>query len=165
MWEIRCTPGRRPGAFGLHPTSGMKSRKTAAPRANVIRAPSDVLEVLDRVLDRGIVIDAWLRVSVVGLELVDIDARVVVASIRTYVLDSDSIAGQGMVARPDPTRAPAKRPAAPKARRSRARRRVSPARPKVMLHCAEGCTFLRASTKSPVRCPSDRTRTCAVSAV
>jgi len=61
----------------------------------VVRAPSDVLEVLDRVLDRGIVIDAWLRVSVVGLTLVDIDARVVVASFRTYVLEGDTIAGQG----------------------------------------------------------------------
>jgi len=143
----------------------MKARKTGAPRVNVIRAPSDVLEVLDRVLDRGIVIDAWLRVSVVGLELVDIDARVVVASIRTYVLDSDAIAWQGIVARPDATRAPAKRPAAPKARRSRARRRATPARSKVMLRCADGCTFLRASAKSPVRCPSDRSRVCAVGAV
>ncbi|HET7343947.1 MAG TPA: gas vesicle protein GvpJ, partial [Methylomirabilota bacterium] len=54
-------------------------------RRAVVRAPGDVMEVLDRVLDRGIVIDVWLRVSVAGLQLVDVDARVVVASIKTYV--------------------------------------------------------------------------------
>ena len=143
----------------------MKPRRITSPGGNVIRAPSDVLEVLDRVLDRGIVIDAWLRVSVVGLELVDIDARVVVASIRTYVLDSDAIAGQGMVARPGITGTTAKRPAKRASRHRRTRRRAAAPRAKVMLRCAEGCTFLRASARSPVRCPSDRSRACAVGAV
>src|SRR2546423_2278004 len=97
----------------------MKPRKTAVGPRNVIRAPSDVLEVLDRVLDRGIVIDAWLRVSVVGLTLVDIDARVVVASFRTYVLDGDTIASQDTVARPGRGDAAAKPPALRPARRGR----------------------------------------------
>ena len=44
---------------------------------------TSLIEVLDRVLDKGIVIDAWVRVSVVGIDLVTIDARVVVASIQT----------------------------------------------------------------------------------
>ena len=147
----------------MQPSWDMKSRKTStAPRNNVVRAPSDVLEVLDRVLDRGIVIDAWLRVSVAGLALVDIDARVVVASFRTYVLEGDTIAGQGTVARPSRAEAPAKRPALPAPRRAR-RKAAAPA--KVMLRCAEGCTFLRASRRSPLRCPSDRSRACAVSPV
>ena len=141
----------------------MKPRKSrVAPRNNVIRAPSDVLEVLDRVLDRGIVIDAWLRVSVVGLTLVDIDARVVVASFRTYVLEGDSIAGQDTVSRPSHVASPTKRPALPAPRR--ARRRAEP-RAKVMLRRAQGCTFLRASRRSPLRCPSDHSRSCAVSPV
>jgi len=141
----------------------MKYRKTltAAP-PSAVHAPADVMEVLDRVLDRGIVIDAWLRVSVVGLALVDVDARVVVASIRTYVRDGDAIAGQGMVSRPNPGAIPTKRPAA--AARRRARRRPSTPR-RVMLRCASGCTFLRSSRKSPVRCPSDRSRTCEVTPV
>ena len=42
-------------------------------------------DVLDRVLDRGIVIDAWVRVAVTGIDLVTIEARVVVASIETYL--------------------------------------------------------------------------------
>jgi hypothetical protein len=44
-----------------------------------------VLEVLDRVLDKGIVIDSWLRLSVGGIELVTVEARVVVASIEMYL--------------------------------------------------------------------------------
>jgi len=141
----------------------MKTRRNSvASRSVVVRAPADVIDVLDRVLDRGIVIDAWLRVSVMGLTLVDVDARVVVASIRTYVRDGDAVAGRGSMARSGPRRTPAKR--LPAARRRRARReRTAPA--KVMLRCSEGCTFLRASQKSPVRCPSDRSRRCAVTAV
>ena len=144
----------------------MKPRKTATERRqNVVRAPSDVLEVLDRVLDRGIVIDAWLRVSVVGLTLVDIDARVVVASFRTYVLEGDAVAGTGAVSRPGSIETPAKRPAIAGGSHPKRRRRKAPTPSKVMLRCAEGCTFLRASKRSPLRCPSDHSRTCAVSAV
>ena len=141
----------------------MKPRKTPAPRVNVVRAPASVIEVLDRVLDRGIVIDAWLRVSVVGLTLVDIDAKVVVASFHTYVTDGDAVAGRGSLRRPDPEDTPAKRPE----RRPTPRRRRTPGKPlpKVMLQCPQGCTFLRASRRSSVRCPSDRARICAVSAV
>jgi len=155
-----------PGGIPLAATVLMKSRKTPVkPRTNVIRAPSDVLEVLDRVLDRGIVIDAWLRVSVVGLTLVDIDARVVVASFRTYVLEGDAVAGTGSVSRPGHPETPAKRPAIAGGSHPKPRRRRRPAPAKIMLRCAEGCTFLRASSRSPVRCPSDHSRTCAVSAV
>jgi hypothetical protein len=149
----------------------MKPRKTspAAARNNVVRAPADVLEVLDRVLDRGIVIDAWLRVSVIGLRLVDIDARVVVASFRTYVLEGDRIAGHDTVSRPAVNAAAAKRrPVRPARRRRRSRPAAassSAAPSKIMLRCAEGCTFLRASKRSPVRCAFERTRKCGVSVV
>ena len=53
---------------------------------------SSLIDVLDRVLDKGIVIDAWVRLSLVGLDLVTIDARVVVASIETYFAYSDVLA-------------------------------------------------------------------------
>ena len=46
---------------------------------------SNVIDILDRVLDKGIVIDAWVRISAVGIELVTIEARIVVASISTYL--------------------------------------------------------------------------------
>ena len=54
-------------------------------------ATSNLVEVLDRVLDKGIVIDAWVRVSLVGIELVTVEARVVVASIATYLGYSDAL--------------------------------------------------------------------------
>ncbi len=54
---------------------------------------ASLTEVLDRVLDKGIVIDAWVRVSVVGIELVTVEARVVVASIATYLGYAPSLAG------------------------------------------------------------------------
>jgi gas vesicle structural protein len=47
-------------------------------------AGSSLIDVLDRVLDKGIVIDAWVRVSLVGIDLLTLEARVVVASIATY---------------------------------------------------------------------------------
>jgi gas vesicle structural protein len=44
-----------------------------------------IIDVLDHVLDKGIVIDAWVRLSVVGIDLLTIEARMVVASIETYL--------------------------------------------------------------------------------
>jgi hypothetical protein len=51
-----------------------------------------MVDVLERVLDKGIVIDAWLRLSLVGIDLITIEARVTVASIETYLKYSDSLA-------------------------------------------------------------------------
>jgi hypothetical protein len=48
-------------------------------------APSGLADVIEILLDKGIVIDAYVRVSVVGIELLTIDARVVVASADTYL--------------------------------------------------------------------------------
>ena len=45
---------------------------------------SSLAEVVDRILDKGIVIDVWAKVSLVGIELVSIEARVVIASVETY---------------------------------------------------------------------------------
>lgn len=53
---------------------------------------SNVIDILDRVLDKGIVIDAWVRVSAVGIELVTIEARIVVASVATYLGSSSVLA-------------------------------------------------------------------------
>jgi hypothetical protein len=49
------------------------------------------VDVLDRVLDKGIVIDGWGRVSVIGIDLIGIDGWVVVASIQTYLQYADSL--------------------------------------------------------------------------
>ena len=52
---------------------------------------SSLAEVVDRILDRGIVIDAWVRVSLVGIELLAIEARVVIASVETYLKYAEAI--------------------------------------------------------------------------
>ena len=56
--------------------------------------------MLDRVLDKGIVIDAWVRVSLVGIDLITVEARVVVASIDTYLKYSDAVGAAAIAARP-----------------------------------------------------------------
>ena len=48
-------------------------------------APSGLADVIEIILDKGIVIDAYVRVSLVGIELLTIDARVVIASVDTYL--------------------------------------------------------------------------------
>ncbi len=59
----------------------------------VERAPggTSLIDVLDRVLDKGIIIDAWVRVSLVGIDLLTVEARVVVASIETYLRYADAL--------------------------------------------------------------------------
>ena len=54
-----------------------------------------LVDVLDRVLDKGIVIDAWVRVSLVGIDLLSVEARIVVASIDTYLRYADAIGLSG----------------------------------------------------------------------
>jgi len=46
---------------------------------------SSLVEVIDRILDKGIVIDIWARVSLVGIEILTVEARVVVASVDTFL--------------------------------------------------------------------------------
>ena len=61
---------------------------------------SSLIDVLDRVLDKGIVIDAWVRISLVGIDLITVEARVVVASIDTYLKYADAVGLMGLVSRP-----------------------------------------------------------------
>jgi gas vesicle structural protein len=64
---------------------------------------SSLIDVLDRVLDKGIVIDAWVRISLVGIDLITVEARVVVASIDTYLKYADAVGLTGLVSRPQVT--------------------------------------------------------------
>src|SRR5881227_2560144 len=68
----------------------------------VERSPggTSLIDVLDRVLDKGIVIDAWVRVSLVGIDLITVEARVVVASIDTYLKYSEAVGAAASAARP-----------------------------------------------------------------
>jgi hypothetical protein len=68
----------------------------------VERAPggTSLIDVLDRVLDKGIVVDAWVRISLVGIDLITVEARVVVASIDTYLKYAEAVGLAQMVSRP-----------------------------------------------------------------
>src|SRR5947207_1102097 len=61
---------------------------------------SGLVDVLDRVLDKGLVIDAWVRVSLVGIDLITVEARVVVASIDTYLKYSEAVGSVASVSKP-----------------------------------------------------------------
>jgi hypothetical protein len=61
---------------------------------------TSLIDVLDRVLDKGIVIDAWVRVSLVGIDLITVEARIVVASIDTYLKYSEAVSQSNPVTRP-----------------------------------------------------------------
>jgi hypothetical protein len=61
---------------------------------------TSLIDVLDRVLDKGIVIDAWVRVSLVGIDLITVEARIVVASIETYLKYSEAVGQISPVSKP-----------------------------------------------------------------
>jgi hypothetical protein len=61
---------------------------------------TSLVDVLDRVLDKGIVIDAWVRVSLVGIDLITVEARVVVASIDTYLKYAEAVGQVASASRP-----------------------------------------------------------------
>jgi hypothetical protein len=63
-------------------TSGAISR---APR------PSSLADVLDLILDKGLIVDAYVRVSALGIELLTVDARIVVASVDTYLRFAEAV--------------------------------------------------------------------------
>src|SRR6201996_5558577 len=53
--------------------------------------PSGLADVIDTILDKGLVVDAYVRVSLVGIELLTIDARVVIASVDTYLRFAEAV--------------------------------------------------------------------------
>ena len=53
---------------------------------------TSIIDVLDRVLDKGVVVDGWVRVSLIGIDLVTVEMRIIVASIDTYLRHADDIA-------------------------------------------------------------------------
>jgi gas vesicle structural protein len=85
----------------------------------VERAPggTSLIDVLDRVLDKGIVIDAWVRISLVGIDLITVEARVVVASIDTYLKYAEAVGLTPAVSRPAMTPGAAAEPLADETRR------------------------------------------------
>jgi hypothetical protein len=75
-----------------------QSNKTVGVSAAQPSNGASVIDVLDHVLDKGIVIDAWMKVSLVGIDLVTVEARVLVASIETYVQQAEAVSHFGALA-------------------------------------------------------------------
>jgi hypothetical protein len=56
-----------------------------------MNASSSLAEVVDRILDKGVVVDAWVRVSLVGIELLAVEARIVAAGVDTYLKYAEAV--------------------------------------------------------------------------
>jgi gas vesicle structural protein len=54
-------------------------------------ASASLAEVVDRILDKGLVIEAWVRVSLAGIELIAIEARIVIAGVDTYLKYAEAV--------------------------------------------------------------------------
>jgi len=68
-------------------------------------SPSSLADVIDTILDKGLVIDIYVRVSLVGIELLTIDARIVIASVDTYLRFAEAV-GRLDLNESDPTGLP-----------------------------------------------------------
>ena len=67
------------------------TRGTASNYLQRAPSPSGLADVLDLILDKGLVIDAYVRIAVIGIELITIDARIVIASVDTYLRFAEAV--------------------------------------------------------------------------
>jgi hypothetical protein len=94
-WPRDCYPYFGWRVFDLIRQAGealnVFDRRSFMARVQKSTDSSSLAEVVDRILDKGIVIDAWVKVSLVGIELITIEARVVVASVETYLKYAEAV--------------------------------------------------------------------------
>src|SRR3954465_13471957 len=67
---------------------------TRGPASNYLQrgpSPSGLADVLDLILDKGLVIDAYVRISVIGIEALTIDARIVIGAVHTYLRFDEAV--------------------------------------------------------------------------
>src|SRR3954452_5449253 len=72
-------------------STAMTTRGTASNYLQRSPSPNGLAEVIDLILDKGLVIDVYVRVSLVGIELLTVDARIVVASVDTYLRFAEAV--------------------------------------------------------------------------
>src|SRR5437763_13160792 len=82
-----------PAAAGTRPAqvAAVATHGTASNYLQRAPSPSGLADVIDLILDKGLVIDAYVRVAVIGIELVTVDARVVIASVDTYLRFAEQV--------------------------------------------------------------------------
>jgi gas vesicle structural protein len=71
--------------------SAVAQRGTASNYLQRGPSPSGLADVLDLILDKGLVIDAYVRVSIIGIEILTVDARIVIASVDTYLRFAEAV--------------------------------------------------------------------------
>ena len=71
-----------------------------------VNSSSSLADVIDRILDKGVVIDVWVRVSLVGIELLVVEARIVLASVETYLKYAEAVGLTGLASVPRVPRTP-----------------------------------------------------------
>jgi hypothetical protein len=76
---------------GNTPAMAIATSGTASNYLQRAPSPSGLADVLDVILDKGLVIDAYVRVSLIGIEVLTIDARIVVASVDTYLRFAEAV--------------------------------------------------------------------------
>jgi hypothetical protein len=74
--------------FDFGPTTFLRIDYMAV---NKSLASSSLAEVIDRILDKGVVVDAFVRIALVGIELISVEARVVIASVETYLRYAEAV--------------------------------------------------------------------------
>src|SRR5437588_4073886 len=72
-------------------TTALTTRYAAGSGVSRAPQPSGLADVIDLILDKGLVIDVYVRVALVGIELLTIDARIVVASVDTYLRFAEAV--------------------------------------------------------------------------
>src|SRR3954463_10467504 len=72
-------------------STAMTTRGTSSNYLQRSPSPSGLAEVIDLILDKGLVIDLYVRVSLVGIELLVIDARIVIGSVDTYLRFAEAV--------------------------------------------------------------------------
>jgi hypothetical protein len=97
-WISQCY-GREPNARTQSPQG---SREVTVAQVQRQGGPSGggLSEVIDLVLDKGIVIDAWVKVSLVGIEVLGVQGRILIASVDTYLHYADAVAATATAAMP-----------------------------------------------------------------
>ena len=71
--------------------AAVATRGTASNYLQRAPSPSGLADVIDLILDKGLVIDAYIRIAVIGIELITIDARIVIASVDTYLRFAEQV--------------------------------------------------------------------------
>jgi hypothetical protein len=71
--------------------ASIATRGTASNYLQRAPSPSGLADVIDLILDKGLVIDAYIRIAVIGIELITIDARIVIASVDTYLRFAEQV--------------------------------------------------------------------------